>query len=329
MRWPAATCSRCSSGRAKRSRQIPGFPDDPDGALSAGAGDGAAGRSHAALRLYERNRVEEIGTEDAVALKGRLLKDLAVRATGRSRSTCSVNRARPIARRYELSDGYFSGINAATTSFLAGDERKRSELAAAIGRRPDVARPKIIMPPHRAPKRCWFAARWRRRPPCSPRPAAVRRFARDDRVHRPAGRALIASSCRFRRPAPGAAGVDPADAGDPFLRAYVPAGWQVEAEISCRAVRSILDEADVLIAYGPLACGADILIAEAVLERGGELHVVLPFAEEDFIKTSVRSAVRNGFPAMNARETRPPPSPSRPRCGGSTMTSNSPIARSW
>jgi class 3 adenylate cyclase len=64
------------------------------------------------------------------------------------------------------------------------------------------------------------------------------------------------------------------------------AGWQQEKQV-VEEVRSILDEADVLVGYGQLACGADILIAEALLERGGELHVVLPFAEEDFIKSSV------------------------------------------
>ena len=42
-------------------------------------------------------------------------------------------------------------------------------------------------------------------------------------------------------------------------------------------------------AFGPLACGADILIAESVLARGGALHVVLPFCEEDFISQSVLS----------------------------------------
>ena len=64
------------------------------------------------------------------------------------------------------------------------------------------------------------------------------------------------------------------------------AGWHQEKQVA-EEVRSILDEADVLVGYGQLACGADILIAEALLDRGGELHVVLPFAEEDFIKSSV------------------------------------------
>lgn len=41
-------------------------------------------------------------------------------------------------------------------------------------------------------------------------------------------------------------------------------------------------------AFGPLACGGDILIAEAMIRQGGKVHVVLPFAEEDFLAQSVR-----------------------------------------
>jgi class 3 adenylate cyclase len=40
-------------------------------------------------------------------------------------------------------------------------------------------------------------------------------------------------------------------------------------------------------AYGSAACGADILCLEAVLEVGGELHIVLPFPVEQFRQTSV------------------------------------------
>ena len=40
--------------------------------------------------------------------------------------------------------------------------------------------------------------------------------------------------------------------------------------------------------YGALAAGSDIIIAEQLLDCGVELHVVLPFAEVDFIEQSVR-----------------------------------------
>lgn len=52
-------------------------------------------------------------------------------------------------------------------------------------------------------------------------------------------------------------------------------------------IAAALDALGTREAYGPLACGADIMIAEAVLARGGTLHVVLPFAEENFIAESV------------------------------------------
>jgi class 3 adenylate cyclase len=43
----------------------------------------------------------------------------------------------------------------------------------------------------------------------------------------------------------------------------------------------------VALAYGPLACGADILYAEALLARGAEVHVHLPCEVDDFVAVSV------------------------------------------
>ncbi|MBI5430130.1 MAG: adenylate/guanylate cyclase domain-containing protein [Nitrosomonadales bacterium] len=42
------------------------------------------------------------------------------------------------------------------------------------------------------------------------------------------------------------------------------------------------------IAYGSLAAGADIMFAEAILKRGGELNVWLPFGKESFCEELVR-----------------------------------------
>ena len=53
------------------------YPDDPDARYLQTLAMARLGDPDAALRFYERNRVEEIETEDAVALKGRLFKDLA------------------------------------------------------------------------------------------------------------------------------------------------------------------------------------------------------------------------------------------------------------
>jgi len=55
-------------------------------------------------------------------------------------------------------------------------------------------------------------------------------------------------------------------------------------------LRAALHRIDAKIAYASAACGADILFIEAMIERGGEINVVLPFRQEDFLKTSVTFA---------------------------------------
>ncbi|WP_373487373.1 hypothetical protein [Blastomonas sp.] len=62
-----------------------------------------------------------------------------------------------------------------------------------------------------------------------------------------------------------------------------------EARIS-HAIHEALNDHKAGYAFGSLAAGADILVAEAVLERGGELHIVLPCAWSDFVAQSVRPA---------------------------------------
>lgn len=272
----------------ERTREaIEKFPDDPEVRYLQALAMARLGDPHAAMRLYERNRVEEIGTEDAIALKGRLLKDLAVRSTGADQIDLFRQSSQAYRRAYHLSDGYFSGINAATTSFLAGDRDKACELAAAIGRRPDVAEPQDYFSAASAAEAKLV---------CGEVETATAMFA-EARHRSDASPGMVASTARQVALISGKLSVTD-DQRQALLDSIRPtpvihfcghmfaAGWQ-EEKVIAEAVRSILAEADVLVGYGQLACGADILIAEALLERGGELHVVLPFAEEDFIRSSV------------------------------------------
>jgi len=273
----------------ERTREaIQQFPDDPDARYLQALAMARLGDPHAALRIFERNRVEEIGTEDALALRGRLLKDLATRADGQKRIDLFRQSSQAYRLAYDVSDGYFSGINAATTSLLAGDDEEARRLATSIGRRPDIADPQdyyaaasaaeamLVRGEVEEATALFDAAR--RRPDASPgnvastarqvRLIAERLSIPDEQCER-----LLAAI----RPSPVIH----------FCGHMFRAGWPVEQELR-RAIDAILDETGALIAYGPLACGADILIAEAVLARGGELHAVMPFAEEDFLRTSVR-----------------------------------------
>ncbi len=57
---------------------------------------------------------------------------------------------------------------------------------------------------------------------------------------------------------------------------------EVQAEII-----EFLDARSFSAAYGSLASGADILVAEACLDQSIDLHVVLPFAADEFVEVSV------------------------------------------
>ncbi len=61
-----------------------------------------------------------------------------------------------------------------------------------------------------------------------------------------------------------------------------------EAPSIMKKIRNYLAQHNVGAGYGSLACGADILFAEALIKRNAELHVVIPFHKEEFIDTSVR-----------------------------------------
>jgi class 3 adenylate cyclase len=61
---------------------------------------------------------------------------------------------------------------------------------------------------------------------------------------------------------------------------------ETEASVKKR-IEDWLDTHQVSSAYGSLAAGADILFAEACLERDINLHVILPFSADEFLETSV------------------------------------------
>ena len=64
---------------------------------------------------------------------------------------------------------------------------------------------------------------------------------------------------------------------------------ECEARVATQ-IAGVLARERVGFGYGALACGADILFAEALLARGAELHVVLPFEREEFVAVSVAPA---------------------------------------
>ena len=56
------------------------------------------------------------------------------------------------------------------------------------------------------------------------------------------------------------------------------------------AIKGAIKTLNASIGYCSLACGGDILFAEAMQEAGGEVQLFLPFAKDDFVNISVRFA---------------------------------------
>ncbi len=241
----------------------------------------------AALALYQRNRVAQIGTEDALALKGRILKDMAVLADKPAQRTLFAQASEAYKVANAIGDGYFSAINAATTAFLAGDGQAAVALAAAIAARPEIARPADYYAAATAAeamllRRQIDTAAAQLEQACSlagaslgARASTIRQFG------------LIADHL----------GLGESDRARLLRPIRIPPvlhycghmfvdGWQAETGLAA-AIAADLDETGAIVAYGALACGADILVAEALLDRGAEVNIVLPFEEEDFIAASV------------------------------------------
>src|SRR5690606_130626 len=60
--------------------------------------------------------------------------------------------------------------------------------------------------------------------------------------------------------------------------------------VVARAIATRVDDLGAGVGYCSAACGGDLLFIEAMLARGAEVNVILPFAREDFIVTSVAPA---------------------------------------
>jgi tetratricopeptide (TPR) repeat protein len=67
-------------------------------------------------------------------------------------------------------------------------------------------------------------------------------------------------------------------------------------EAIIHSIRSL----NVHIGYSSLACGGDILFAEAMAEEGREVNIFLPFQKSDFIRTSVQFAGAQWIDRFNA-----------------------------
>jgi adenylate cyclase len=230
--------------------------------------------------------------EDIAALGARLEKDRALRSVGTRRSAVAAIAARRYEELYRRTGSAYPGINAATMWLIAGDRPASRRLALTI--RTSCSEPHADY---------WSAASAAEAalvlgdvPSAVSALDAADRLSREDFAARAVTRRQLALVCEengqdngllnaLRNPtvvhytghriaAPGAAGRFPAAR---------------ETDVALR-VEQALEEHDVGFGFGSLAAGSDILVAEALLRRGAELHVVLPFDAEEFAVSSVQGS---------------------------------------
>lgn len=251
-------------------------------AIVALARAGAIARAEALFREGRYN----FATEDpaALAVKGRLLKDRALLASGAERMRLLREAGAAYAAADAIAPAPYLLINVATLSALAGDSGRAAEAAKLVLDRtaaPDVAETAY-----------WLAAT---------RSEALLLLGDREGAEAALGQAMAASPDAWTDHAATLRQLglilDHRSEAKDWLDAFRPpaslhfAGHLGIDPAQCEALRrevdAVLAEERVGFGYGALAAGADIVIAEALIARGAELHLILPTSVEAFRAQSV------------------------------------------
>lgn len=244
----------------------------------------ASGDSLGAMHLYEQLGLAATTDVDCLALAGRIWKDEAFDHEGAERISFLQKAAAAYDHAFRISRADFPAINAASLYAMLGEPERAVALAGPIAA-------------NGAADSYWDRATL---------VEALLLLGRGDEalahtraMPGQAGAGDLASTCRqlLRLRASGSVDAGYAKAIVDLLRpapvgVYCGRMFLVGGDGEANAVRAIagaLDAQPLSTLIGPLACGADILFAEAALDRGIDLTIVLPFAEDDFIAQSVRS----------------------------------------
>jgi hypothetical protein len=226
-------------------------------------------------------------TDDPVALavKGRLLKDEARRAAGGERVAFLKEAGACYAAADAIAPAPYLLINVATLALLAGDVAKAEDAAHAVLARLDSDTP-IAETPY------WLGATRAEALLLLGDVAGADQALGAARAADPDGWSDHASTLRQF------AAIIAAQGGDAtWLQVHRPpkslhyAGHLGIAAEQSGALRTeidaVLEDANIGFGYGALAAGVDVIVAEALLARGAELHVTLPTQRDMFLAQSV------------------------------------------
>ncbi|MEM7192599.1 MAG: Crp/Fnr family transcriptional regulator, partial [Pseudomonadota bacterium] len=257
--------------------------DDGYGGEDDFDGDEAAGQT---ASQWHRQLVE-----DLAALHARLLKEESFAASNKEtrneRAVASFNAYHAL---YQHAEGYYPGINAATMSLVAGDAKRAKKIAANVEATLDaeatdywslatLAEAHLIQGRMREAHDALSRASDAEDADAGAKASTILQLQRLARVLSFDIDALVS----VLRPSTVAV-----ISGHMFRGHKMDASQQENAEAMIREkALKLLAERRVGYAYGALACGTDIILAEACLSQGIEFNAVLPFDTQNFIETSV------------------------------------------
>ena len=236
----------------------------------------------------------------ALAVKGRLLKGRARLVSGDERAPLFAAAAEAYAAAHAVSPAPYLAINAATLRLLAGDETAARLGAAQVLALLDAPAPPADTPYFLAATR---AEAWLLLGDPSAAETALIEAARADPDGWPDRAGTVAQLREI-------AIAQRADTGwidrlaPPASLHFaghmgVASGDVAEAQLT-NMLSDLFAEHPVGFAWGALAAGADIVIAEALLTHGAALHVVLPCPPAQFAAQSVAPAGADWTPRFRA-----------------------------
>lgn len=250
-----------------------------------------AGATELALQKYSAFDLERFADEDTLSLKARLLKDVGLlRGTDHGRDVL-LNSAEAYYQAYSLTGGMYSGINAATLFLLSGQAERAEHLAR------DILTASRDSPVDGTSEARYFqmatvAEAWLLTGREDAAKAALEKAVREDPDNHAAHATTLRQFehiLRFRGASSG------------WLQSFRPPavayyagriqGFGADSEGNEKRVRETarmaIGDGRFGIAYGALAAGSDIILAETFLEAGCALRVVLPCTVETFMACSV------------------------------------------
>ncbi len=225
----------------------------------------------------------------ALTVKGRLLKDRALRARGGERRRLFADSAAAYLRSAALQPGTYPLINAATLSLLSGDGSRAAEIAQDVLER-------IEREPDEPETPYWRGATVAEALLLLGRCEDAQAAPADALAAAPRAWEDHASTLRQFILIHEALGAD--EAWLDMLRPPRSLSWcgpsssldgAAEREVRGRAA-DLLSRDRIGFAFGGLGAGQEIVLAEAALEGGAELHVVLPGGTEAFARAFVGPA---------------------------------------